>query len=141
MHKLIDFVCTELEDLEEKAAKGELSIPDVQYADTLAHLKKNLLKSEEIMEELDEGYSSEMRPMDGSMRGGSYRGSSYRYDGGMSYARGRGRNAARDSMGRYSSRGYSRDANEDFRAEVEALMQKAPDEHARSKLQSMLQSM
>lgn len=75
------------------------------------------------------------------MRGGSYRGGSYRYDGGMSYARGRGRNAARDSMGRYSSRGYSRDANEDFRAEVEALMQKAPDEHARSKLQSMLQSM
>jgi hypothetical protein len=99
-------------------------------------LKKNLLKSEEMMEELDEGYSSEMRPMNGTMRGNSYR-----YDGGMSYARGRGRNAARDNMGRYSSRGYSRDANEDFRAEVEALMQKAPDEHARAKLQSMLQSM
>lgn len=141
MHKLIDFVCDELEDIEEKATKGELSMSDVQYADTLAHLKKNLLKSEEMMEELDESYSSEMRSMDGPMRGGSYRGSSYRYDGGMSYARGRGRNAARDSMGRYSSRGYSRDANEDFRAEVEALMDKAPDEHARSKLQSMLQNM
>ena len=122
MHKLIDFVCDELEDIEQKAAKGELSISDVQYADTLAHLKKNLLKSEEMMEEFDEGYSSEMRPMNGTMRGGSYRGGSYRYDGGMSYARGRGRNAKRDSMGRYSSeRGYSRDAA-DMTAELQEMM-------------------
>lgn len=117
MHKLIDFVCDELEDIEQKASKGELSISDVQYADTLAHLKKNLLKSEEMMEEFDEGYSSEMRPMNGTMRG-----SSYRYDGGMSYARGRGRNAKRDSMGRYSSeRGYSRDAA-DMTAELQEMM-------------------
>lgn len=122
MHKLIDFVCDELEDIEQKASKGELSISDVQYADTLAHLKKNLLKSEEMMEEFDEGYSSEMRPMDGSVRGGSYRGGSYRYDGGMSYARGRGSRAKRDSMGRYSSeRGYSRDAA-DMAAELQDMM-------------------
>lgn len=117
MHKLIDFVCDELEDIEQKAYKGELSISDVQYADTLAHLKKNLLKSEEMMEEFDEGYSSEMRPVDGTMRGGSYR-----YDGGMSYARGRGSRAKRDSMGRYSSeRGYSRDAA-DMTAELQEMM-------------------
>lgn len=117
MHKLIDFVCDELEDIEQKAAKGELSISDVQYADTLAHLKKNLLKSEEMMEEFDEGYSSEMRPMNGTMRGGSYR-----YDGGMSYARGRGSRAKRDSMGRYSSeRGYSRDAA-DMTAELQEMI-------------------
>lgn len=117
MHKLIDFVCDELEDIEQKASKGELSISDVQYADTLAHFKKNLLKSEEMMEEFDEGYSSEMRPMNGTMRGGSYR-----YDGGMSYARGRGSRAKRDSMGRYSSeRGYSRDAA-DMTAELQEMM-------------------
>ena len=117
MHKLIDFVCDELEDIEQKAAKGELSISDVQYADTLAHLKKNLLKSEEMMEEFDDGYSSEMRPMNGTMRGGSNR-----YDGGMSYARGRGSRAKRDSMGRYSSeRGYSRDAA-DMTAELQEMM-------------------
>lgn len=117
MHKLIDFVCDELEDIEQKASKGELSISDVQYADTLAHLKKNLLKSEEMMEDFDEGYSSEMRPMNGTMRGGSYR-----YDGGMSYARGRGSRAKRDSMGRYSSeRGYSRDAA-DMTAELQEMM-------------------
>lgn len=144
MHKLIDFVCDELEDIEQKAAKGELSISDVQYADTLAHLKKNLLKSEEMMEEFDEGYSSEMRPMDGSMRGGSYRGGSYRYDGGMSYARGRGRNAKRDSMGRYSSeRGYSRDAA-DMTAELQEMMDDpkyAPVKHDIERLMRKVETM
>lgn len=133
MHKLIDFVCDELEDIEQKASKGELSISDVQYADTLAHLKKNLLKSEEMMEEFDEGYSSEMRPMNGTMRG-----SSYRYDGGMSYARGRGRNAKRDSMGRYSSeRGYSRDGME-MADQLRNLMEDAPDESVRRDIERLL---
>lgn len=144
MHKLIDFVCDELEDIEQKAAKGELSISDVQYADTLAHLKKNLLKSEEMMEEFDEGYSSEMRPVDGTMRGGSYRGGSYRYDGGMSYARGRGRNAKRDSMGRYSSeRGYSRDAA-DMTAELQDMMDDpkyAPVKHDIERLMRKVETM
>ena len=150
MHKLIDFVCDELEDIEQKASKGELSISDVQYADTLAHLKKNLLKSEEMMEEFDEGYSSEMRPMDGSMRGGSYRGGSYNRsrDDGMSYARGdgrgRGRNAKRDSMGRYSSeRGYSRDAA-DMTAELQEMMDDpkyAPVKHDIERLMRKVETM
>lgn len=138
MHKLIDFVCDELEDIEQKAAKGELSISDVQYADTLAHLKKNLLKSEEMMEEFDEGYSSEMRPVDGTMRGGSYRGGSYRYDGGMSYARGRGSRAKRDSMGRYSSeRGYSRDGME-MADQLRDMMKDAPDESVRHDIERLM---
>lgn len=139
MHKLIDFVCDELEDIEQKAAKGELSISDVQYADTLAHLKKNLLKSEEMMEEFDEGYRSEMRPMNGNMRGGSYR-----HDGGMSFARGRGRNAKRDSMGRYSSeRGYSRDAA-DMTAELQEMMDDpkyAPVKHDIERLMRKVETM
>ena len=139
MHKLIDFVCDELEDIEQKASKGELSISDVQYADTLAHLKKNLLKSEEMMEEFDEGYSSEMRPMNGTMRGGSYR-----YDGGMSYARGRGSRAKRDSMGRYSSeRGYFRDAA-DMTAELQEMMDDpkyAPVKHDIERLMRKVETM
>lgn len=139
MHKLIDFVCDELEDIEQKASKGELSISDVQYADTLAHLKKNLLKSEEMMEEFDEGYSSEMRPMNGTMRGGSYR-----YDGGMSYARGRGSRAKRDSMGRYSSeRGYSRDAA-DMTVELQEMMDDpkyAPVKHDIERLMRKVETM
>lgn len=139
MHKLIDFVCDELEDIEQKASKGELSISDVQYADTLAHLKKNLLKSEEMMEDFDEGYSSEMRPMGGTMRGASYR-----YDGGMSYARSRGSRAKRDSMGRYSSeRGYSRDAA-DMTAELQEMMEDpkyAPVKHDIERLMRKVETM
>lgn len=85
MHKLVDYICEELDELERKADKnGKLSMSELQYADILAHTKKNLLKGEEMM--------------DG--------GTSHRMEGGnMMYsgARGRGRNAKRDSMGRYSS--------------------------------------
>lgn len=72
MHKLIDFVCDEMDDLERKADKeGKLSMAEVQYLDTLAHTKKNLLTAD-AMEGKSERY----------------------YNG--SYAR------KRDSMGRYS---------------------------------------
>ena len=47
MHKLIEYVCDELEELEKKVEKGgKLTLPEVQYADTLAHLKKSILTSE-----------------------------------------------------------------------------------------------
>ena len=52
MHKLIEYICDELEELERKAEKGgKLSMQEVQYGDMLAHFKKNLLKSDEMMEE------------------------------------------------------------------------------------------
>ena len=105
MHKLINYICDELEDIERKADKGgRLSAQDLQYADTLAHLKKNLLKAEEMSG--DDEYS--MRGYSRRMsygRGMSYDDGSYAYpeenyvrpDG--SYSRRRGR----DAMGRYSS--------------------------------------
>ena len=47
MHKLIDYICDELEELENKLDKdGGLSMSEVQYMDLLAHTKKNLLKDE-----------------------------------------------------------------------------------------------
>jgi hypothetical protein len=104
MHKIMEYVCKEMEDLEKKIEKnGGLNPTDMQYLDTLAHTKKNLLKAEEMSE--------------GSYRG-SYRGS---YDDGrMSYAdpmyadderTERSRySTRRDRMGRYSREdGYSRD--------------------------------
>ena len=64
--------------------------------------------------------------------GGSYRGGSY--------ARGRGRNARRDSMGRYSSGGgYSR--AEDFRDMLEEAMESAPNEQTREKLRRLMLDM
>jgi hypothetical protein len=103
MHKIMEYVCKEMEDLEKKIEKnGGLNPSDMQYLDTLAHTKKNLLKAEEMSE--------------GSYRG-SYRGS---YDDRMSYAdpmyaddeqTERSRySTRRDRMGRYSREdGYSRD--------------------------------
>lgn len=130
MHKLIDYVCTELEDLERKAEKGDLSMAEVQYADTLAHLKKNLMKAEEMA---DEGYSGMMYPRYyGEGRSNDDRS---RMDG-RSYARGRGRNARRDSMGRYS-RGYSM-AADDMVEELRDLMEDAPDEKTRMEFEKFI---
>lgn len=141
MHKLIEYICDELEDLERKAEKdGKLSMTEIQYIDTLAHAKKNLLKSEEMMGD-EEEYS---------MAGGSY---TYARDGrgggrsNASYARGRGRNARRDSMGRYSREGrYPREdgysmAEDDFRMDIEDLMQSAPNERVKQKLRELMSEM
>lgn len=112
MHKLIEYICDELEEIERKAGKGsKLSMQEIQYVDTLAHAKKNLLKAEEMSQGEGGSYS-----MGGYSRrssyasGGSYDGEGS-YDDGRyvrpdgSYARGRGPGARRDSMGRYSSEG------------------------------------
>ena len=127
MKALMDYVCSEISDLETKAEKdGKLSMAEMQYLDTLAHTKKNLLKADEMSEE---GYSGMMYPRyygEDRMDGRSYA-DGRTYGDGRSYARGRGRNARRDSMGRYSSRGYSM-ANEDMVDELHDLMEKAPDE-------------
>lgn len=144
MHKLIEYACEELESLEKKAAKGSMSAAEIEYADKLASLKKNLLKGDMLYDEVmeDGEYSSAMRPM--SDMGGNYRGGSYNRnrDGGMSYARGdgrgRGRNAKRDSMGRYSSeRGYSRDGQE-MADQLRDLMEDAPDESVRRDIERLL---
>lgn len=139
MDKMIEFVCEQLEDLEKKAAKGSMTMPEVQYADTLAHLKKNLLKSEEMMAEMDGEYSGDMGGMSyrRGNRGGSYRGGSYE---GGSYARGRGSNARRDSMGRYSSeRGYSRDPQE-MADQLRDLMEDAPNENVRRDIERLMRT-
>lgn len=79
-------VCKELD---EYAIKGKISGSDLDMIWKLTDTVKNLDKIE-MLEDGDsyDGYS-EMRE--------------YPYMGGSSYARGRGRYAKRDSMGRYSS--------------------------------------
>lgn len=77
----------------------------------------------------------------------SYRGSYDDRRGGRSYDgesyRGRGRNARRDSMGRYASEGsyrrYSRDG--EFKSQLESLMDEAPDEQTRKNIQRMINDM
>lgn len=123
MHKLMEYICDELDELERKVEKeGKLSATEIQYADMLAHTKKNLLKADEMMGD------GEYSRMDAG----------YRVDD-RSYARGR-RNARRDAMGRYSRRsdGYSMD-NEDMVEELHELMRKAPDERTRMEFQRFIQ--
>ena len=156
MHKLINYVCDELEKIEQQAGSGKLSIAEIEYADKLAHLKKNLLRADELMEA---GYSGDIRRWPSSYRGGrSYEdgGSSYAREGGSSYgrdrggssyeSRGRGSNAQRDSRGRYSSgRGYSRYVRDDYSMDTDEvvqdlreLMEQAPDQRMRQELQRIV---
>lgn len=126
MNKLCKYIDKELDELENKVGMGgKLSRADIEDGKNLAKFKMALLTNEAMEDE--DGYSNEY------MRGGN----SYR---GASYARGRGSNARRDSMGRYSREdGYSRaEAREDFMEEVEELMHKAPDEHTRKKLERFM---
>ena len=134
MDNLINYVCDELEELDRKVGKGDkLSMAEVQYMDLLSHAKKNMLKSEEMSEE---GYSSRGYSM------GDYRSEGDRsYMGGQSYARGRGRNAKRDSMGRYSSRMRPMDysmAAEDMVSELRDMMHDAPDEQTKREFQKFI---
>ena len=133
MKALMDYVCNEMKELERKASKdGKLSMAEMQYLDTLAHTKKNLLKSDEMSGE--EGYSGMMYPRyygDDRMDGRSYRDErSYADD--RSYAR----NRKRDSMGRYS-RGYSM-AADDMVSELRELMKDAPDDRTRVEFQKFI---
>lgn len=134
MHELYELkekLCRELEEY----GKKDLSAGGLEVVDKLAHTVKNLDKIIENYEESE--YSGNM--------GDSYaRGGSYRYDGGMSYARGRGSRAKRDSMGRYSSeRGYSRDAA-DMTAELQEMMDDpkyAPVKHDIERLMRKVETM
>ena len=110
MHKLKENLKQELYEFEEKAErnpKAKMSLQELQRAHLASDTVKNLCKIEMLEE--GGGYSEESNWMaDGRMYGTSYEGgSSYARDG-----RGRGRNAKRDSMGRYSSEGgYSEEGS------------------------------
>ena len=142
MHKIYEYLCDELKDLEKKAESGQkLSMAELEYLNKLTETKKNLLKIEMLEE--DSEYSN---AMGGSYaRGGRGGRSYYSMNDGMdmrggSYARGRGRNARRDAVGRYSSEGYSR-AEDDFRADLEELMAMAPNDQIRQKMQRIMSDM
>lgn len=149
MHKIYEYLCDELKDLEKKAESGQqLSMAELEYLNKLTETKKNLLKIEMLEE--DSEYSNAMggsyaRGNRGGNRGGRSN-SYYSMDDGMdmrggSYARGRGRNARRDAMGRYSSEGgYSR-AEDDFRADLEELIAMAPNDQIRQKMQRIMSDM
>ena len=136
MHDLKDLLCAELEDYAEKGKKaGKMSMGDVEVIHKLTDTVKNILKIDMLEEET--GYSEDGHYMgEGRIYGTSYDDGMHR-EGGYSYARGRGRYARRDSMGRYSRDGgmsyrggmrggYSRDDGKHYMMEqLEEMMEEA----------------
>ena len=132
MHELYELKEMLCEELKEYGKKGEMSAGSLEIVDKLAHAIKNLDKIIETYEEEEySGRGSYRDPYEG--RGSYEDGRSYER---RSYARGRGRNARRDRMGRYSSEGYSR--NEDMTEQIRGMMEEAPDERTRQEFQRFL---
>lgn len=138
MHDLKDLLCAELEDYAEKGKKsGKMSMGDLESIHKLTDTVKNILKIDIL--EVETGYSEDGAYMgEGRIYGTSYD-DDMRRGGGYSYARGRGRYAKRDSMGRYSRDdgymrrdgrsmrdGYSRDEGKAYMMEqLEDMMEDA----------------
>lgn len=126
MHKLYELKEKLMDELESYADKGSLRKEDVE---AIKYISSGIDHICNIVEREEDGYSENMG---GSYaRGGNYRGT---YRG--SYARGRGNNARRDSMGRYSSDGYSM-GTEEMVEELRGMMADAP-EGAKGKLRSLI---
>ena len=163
MHDLKDLLCAELKDYAEKGKRsGELSKADVEVIDTVLNSVKNIYKIDKYKEET-EGYSEDGHYMgEGRIYGTSYDDGMHR-EGGYSYARGRGRYARRDSMGRYSRDGgmsydddmsyarggrggnrggYSREDGKHYMmGELERLMEKASTHTEREALEKCMQAL
>lgn len=147
VYKLKDMLC---EELEEYGRKNELTPASLEVVDKLAHAIKNIQKIIENYEEEESGYSSAGRyyyddgqgGMGGSyVRGGRGGGRGYSYARGG--GRGRGSNARRDSMGRYSSRdGYSM-ADSDMSEMIEEMRDMMNDlpEHKKMEVQKFINKM
>ena len=121
MHKLYSIKENLIEDLE-KYDKKDLSPSELEMVDKIAHAAKNVCKIIEYCE--DGGYSEMYYPMDGRVR--SF----------QSY--GRGRNAARDSRGRYSSTGNYYRSTDDIRDRIQDMMYDAPNEETKRELQRVM---
>lgn len=133
MEDLKDLLCAELEDYAENGKKsGKMSMGDLDSIHKLTDTVKNILKIDMLEGEI--GYSEDGAYMgEGRIYGTSYD-DEMRRGGGYSYARGRGRYAKRDSMGRYSrddgymrrDGGYSREDGKEYMMErIGELMDEA----------------
>ncbi|MBQ3330787.1 MAG: hypothetical protein IJG87_06375 [Ruminococcus sp.] len=136
LHELCETLSRELEDVNEKirSAGGGMSAGDLELVDKLSHAMKSIKTTIAMMEaEDDGGYSGRPYYYDGRSYADGNMGGNMSRRGGRSYARGRGRNAKRDSMGRYSREGgYSYADNMDsLLEEMRGMMTSLPEEKRR----------
>ena len=132
MHDLHELKEKLLKELEEYGGNAKFSKEDVETIKYMASAIDHICN---IAEGEEDGYSGRYPYwMGGAYADGNMGGTSNRsYRG--SYARGR-RNARRDSMGRYSGDGYSRDGG--MVEELRELMQDAPDERTKQEFQRFI---
>ena len=154
MEDLKDMLCAELEDYAEKGkTAGKMSMGDLESIHKLTDTVKNILKIDMLEGETgdseDGAYMGEGRIYGTSYDDGMRRGVGY------SYARGRGRYAKRDSMGRYSRDdgsmrrdgrgirdGYSRDDGKAYMMErLGELMDEASTPTEREALKKCMQAL
>ena len=154
MHDLKDLLCAELEDYAEKGKKsGKMSMGDLDSIHKLTDTVKNILKIDMLEDE--SGYSEDGAYMgEGRIYGTSYD-DGMRRGAGYSYARGRGRYAKRDSMGRYSRDdsymrrdvrnmrdGYSRDEGKAYMMQqLEDMMEDAENPAAKEALRRCMEAL
>ncbi len=114
---LCDYINDELEELDKKVSKGgKLSGQDLEFADKMMHLKKNMMKAEE-MEAGGYGYDNGYIYSDRQYPGTYWRGS-------------RSSGRSRDSMGRYR--------DNDMMADLEDLMNRSPNDKVRRKYEDFM---
>lgn len=141
-----------MKELAEYSQNGKFSKEDVESLKYIASAIDHICNIVERMEEEQEysGRGSYDNGNQGDSMGGSggysrnrgyYRGGRYPREGGSyygsSYARGRGQNARRDSMGRYSRDGQTEQMVEQLRE----LMQDAPNDQIRQQMQQLAQQL
>ena len=119
MHKLHELKEKLMRELEDYSENGKFSKEDVESIKYIASAIDHICN---IVEDSDEYSNMYYGEDDGS----------YARGGNRSYARGRGRNARRDAMGRYSR------ANDDMVEQLRSMMQEAPDERTRQEFQRFI---
>lgn len=130
MDIILDKVCEELEKIEKKLEKGgDISSGEWKMVAELIDMKKNIMKSEKLEDELDGGYSGR----DGYDRGSSYsnRGDHYVR---AHYARADRR---RDDRGRYSR---AADGRSKMMEHLEMALDTA-DEHDREAIRRFMRNL
>ena len=116
LHELKEKLCKELKEYSNK----ELNTSNLEVIDKLSHAAKNVAKLIDSYDDSDYGYYDP----------------SYRPN---RYTRGRGRNAKRDSMGRYAGERYSHGG--DVVEELRELMMEAPNDEIRRDYERIISRM
>jgi len=135
MEMACELLHEQISDLIRKIKNNGMSTGDLEKLDKLTHSLKSVKGTMQMEQADEEGYSGRYP----YWMGGAYADGNGSSMNTGSYARGRGRNARRDSMGRYSGEyGYSRN---DLADKMRELMADAPDDRTRQEIQRMVEKL